>query len=57
MELSQEEIEKRKELVSYGNHMVQNEGLPITEEMRELDRLYISGEIDFEERGRRSRQP
>jgi hypothetical protein len=32
-------------------------GLPVTDEMRELDRLYISGQIDFVERGRRARQP
>jgi len=56
MELSQEEIEKRKELVNYSTRIVESAGLPITDEMRELDRLYISGEIDFEERGRRSRQ-
>jgi hypothetical protein len=35
---------------------VRNAGLSITDEMRELDRFYISGEIDFWELGRRSRQ-
>jgi len=35
---------------------VQNAGLSITDEMRELDRFCISGEINFGELGRRSRQ-
>jgi hypothetical protein len=57
MELNQEETKKRKELVDYGSRIVESEGLPVTDEMREMDRLYIAGQIDFEELGRRARQP
>jgi hypothetical protein len=55
--ISLEESKKRRELVNYSTRMIQSEGLPLTAEMRQMDELYVSGEIDDQEYSRRSRRP
>jgi predicted DNA binding protein len=57
MEISQEESNSRRDLVEYSSCMIQSEGLPITDKMREMDCLYISGKIDDAERKRRALAP
>jgi hypothetical protein len=55
--ITQDESDKRRELVNYASRIVQASGFPITAKMRELDARHISGEIDSEEYGRLSCTP